>query len=243
MKKIFLLSSLSLLLLSCEKDDILPVVKPIPSTTIKDTTPVSNIAVILDTCRIPIYGKGGGWPLPILLYQTWKTKDLDVTKYNNGDPIPEVSPAVLNTIKTGAWTRGRKGNKLYNWYVMEDPRGIEPPGYHIATSQDWNYLLKKEISYIGNTLGPAYELLSKTPWALGTPGGSDKYGFNCQLTSRSWNGKIDQDLGVSYYWEKSSSKNTTASSWCNYLSNNRFNTGGLNVPKNTGNAIRLIKNP
>jgi uncharacterized protein (TIGR02145 family) len=218
------------------------VVKPIPST-IKDPTPVSNIAVILDTCRIPIYGKGGGWPLPILLYQTWKTKDLDVTKYNNGDPIPEVSPAVLNTIKTGAWTRGRNGNKLYNWYVMEDPRGIEPPGYHIATGEDWWYLLNinSTSNRSGSAMGPAYEYLSKTPWSLGSKGGSDKYGFNCQLTSRSINGKIDQDLSVSYYWDKSSSKNTSPAGWCNYLSDNGFRTGGFNVPKNTGNAIRLIK--
>ena len=236
MKKIFLLSSLSLLLLSCEKDDILPVVKPIPSTTIKDTTPVSNIAVILDTCRIPIYGKGGGWPLPILLYQTWKTKDLDVTKYNNGDPIPEVSPAVLNTIKTGAWTRGRNGNKLYNWYAIEDPRGIEPPGYHIPNSTD--------LHYLRNSLyDKSRPLISKTPWALGLEGGQDFYGFNCKLTSRSWNGKIDQDLTSSYYWYGSIGSNNSTTQLCFYLESNTWKFGSFIVPKNTGNAIRLIKNP
>jgi uncharacterized protein (TIGR02145 family) len=225
MKKIFLLSSISLLLLSCEKDDILPVVKPIPST-IKDPIPASNIAVILDTCRIPITGKGGGVVPNILFYQTWKTKDLDVTKYNNGDPIPEVSPAVLNTIKTGAWTRGRNGNKLYNWYAIEDPRGIEPPGYHIPNSTD--------LHYLRNSLyDKSNPLISKTPWTLGAAGGWDSYGFNCKFTSRSVNGKIDQDLSTSYYWFGNQS--------CFYLSNNSWKLGSFSMPKNTGNAIRLIK--
>jgi len=235
MKKIFLLFSLSLLLLSCEKDDILPVVKPTQSPIVEIPPVVST--VIPDTCRIPIYGQGGGWPPPILLYQTWKTKDLDVTKYNNGDPIPEVSPAVLNTIKTGAWTRGRNGNKLYNWYAIEDPRGIEPPGYHIPTLEDWHYLRN-------SLYDKSRPLISKTPWSLGSIGGSDSYGFNCKLTSRSWNGKIDQDLGSSYYWYDKSASNNSTSQLCFYLGddNNRWKLGSLIVPKNTGNAIRLIKN-
>jgi uncharacterized protein (TIGR02145 family) len=236
MKKLIILSLASLFLFGCEKDELIPSDnKPIQSS-IKDTTPVSSTVVILDTCKIPIYGKGGGWPLPILLYQTWKTKDLDVTKYNNGDPIPEVSPEVLNTIKTGAWTRGRNGNKLYNWYAIEDPRGIEPPGYHIPTSTDLHYLRN---SLYDNSR----PLISKTPWSLGTPGGSDTYGFNCLLTSRIWDGKIDQDLSSSYYWYGKSGSNNSTTQSCFYLGNdnNRWRFGSLIVPKNTGNAIRLIK--
>ncbi len=80
--------------------------------------------------------------------QTWTCRNLDVTEYRNGDPIPEVTnPAVWQTLTTGAWRyydndpiNGAIYGKMYNWYAVNDNRGLAPNGYKIPTQSDWNIL-------------------------------------------------------------------------------------------------------
>lgn len=82
--------------------------------------------------------------------QEWMINNLDVTHFNNGDLIPEA--------KTKEdWARaGREGKpvwcyfnndpknnvkgKLYNWYAINDPRGLAPAGWEVATELDWDQL-------------------------------------------------------------------------------------------------------
>ncbi len=85
--------------------------------------------------------------------QKWMSSNLDVAFYRNGDPIPQVTD--LNTWKnltTGAWCyynndplQGNKYGKLYNWYAVNDPRGLAPQGWHIPSDAEW--------ATLENTLG------------------------------------------------------------------------------------------
>ena len=80
--------------------------------------------------------------------QTWTSKNLDVTKYRNGDAIPQVQDKnAWAKLKTGAWCyyenkaeNGAKYGKLYNWYAVNDPRGLAPKGYHIPSDEEWEIL-------------------------------------------------------------------------------------------------------
>ncbi len=77
--------------------------------------------------------------------QTWTCKNLDVDHYRNGDPIPEVTdPIEWAKLKTGAWCYynndsilGAIYGKLYNWYAVNDPRGLAPIGWHIPSADEW----------------------------------------------------------------------------------------------------------
>ena len=87
--------------------------------------------------------------------QTWATKNLDVSSFRNGDAIPEAKTRE-DWIKAGeegkpAWcyyeydpTNGQKYGKLYNWYAVNDPKGLAPNGWHVSSSLEWvamnNYL-------------------------------------------------------------------------------------------------------
>jgi uncharacterized protein (TIGR02145 family) len=80
--------------------------------------------------------------------QIWMACNLDVETYRNGDPIPEVqSPSEWTDLKTGAWCyynndtamRATYG-KLYNWYAVNDPRGLAPLGWRVASNNDWGDL-------------------------------------------------------------------------------------------------------
>lgn len=84
----------------------------------------------------------------------WMTKNLDVSTYRDGTPIPLVtSAAIWDTLTTGAYCYytnnasvfGPVYGKLYNWYAVNDPRGLAPEGWHIPSEYEWTTLI--------NTLG------------------------------------------------------------------------------------------
>jgi uncharacterized protein (TIGR02145 family) len=80
--------------------------------------------------------------------QVWTTKNLDVATYRNGDVIPQVQDKdAWANLTTGAWCyyendakNGVKYGKLYNWYAVNDPRGLAPAGWHIPTDGEWTVL-------------------------------------------------------------------------------------------------------
>ncbi len=81
--------------------------------------------------------------------QVWTSKNLDVTTYRNGDIIPQVQDAkAWELLIDGAWcyydndtSNGTKYGKLYNWYAVNDPRGLAPKGFHIPTHDEWTILI------------------------------------------------------------------------------------------------------
>ena len=82
--------------------------------------------------------------------QVWMKTNLDVSKYRNGDIIPEVKDAKeWAKLTTGAWcyynndpSFGKIYGKLYNWYAVSDPRGLAPEGWHISTDTEWSVMAK-----------------------------------------------------------------------------------------------------
>lgn len=83
--------------------------------------------------------------------QVWMAQNLNVSHYRNGDPIRHAAtPAEWEDAarkKQGAWCyyRNRSGDgvvygKLYNWYAVNDPRGLAPEGWKIPSDKDWEEL-------------------------------------------------------------------------------------------------------
>ncbi len=86
-----------------------------------------------------------GRPIVIIGEQEWTVKNLDCITYNNGDLIPEITdPTTWSTLTSGAWCHYNNDpandavyGKLYNWYAVNDPRGLAPKGWHVPTRNDW----------------------------------------------------------------------------------------------------------
>jgi uncharacterized protein (TIGR02145 family) len=80
--------------------------------------------------------------------QIWMSENLKTTHYQNGDAIPFVKPPLSwGKLTTGSYsdynndtTLVHEYGRLYNWYAVNDPRKICPPGWHIATDADWTKL-------------------------------------------------------------------------------------------------------
>lgn len=84
--------------------------------------------------------------------QVWMQKNLNVSHYRNGDVIPNVtSSSEWSNLTTGAWcyynndeANGLIYGKLYNWFTVNDERGLAPEGWHIPSDEEWK-LLEMEL--------------------------------------------------------------------------------------------------
>ncbi|MDQ1265835.1 MAG: hypothetical protein QG635_987, partial [Bacteroidota bacterium] len=83
--------------------------------------------------------------------QIWMVKNLEVDHYRNGDLVRFAATTAewqdANSKKEGAWcyynnnsTMGPIYGKTYNWYAVNDPRGLAPFGWHIPSDDEWKIL-------------------------------------------------------------------------------------------------------
>lgn len=108
---------------------------PIDSTTIVDSTLLTDI-------------DGHIYPTVKICDQIWMAKNMDVARYRNGDIIPQVTdPTEWANLATGAWcwynndsANGAIYGRLYNWYAVNDPRGLAPEGWHVPSDGEWDTL-------------------------------------------------------------------------------------------------------
>jgi len=103
--------------------------------------------------------------------QEWMTENLKVTHYRNGDAIPtNYTNSQWGNISTGAYcvynddpSNAETYGNLYNWYAVDDPRGLAPEGWHVPTDE--------EIMELEMELGMSYSAAHGTGWR-GTNEGS-----------------------------------------------------------------------
>ncbi|WP_293891113.1 fibrobacter succinogenes major paralogous domain-containing protein [Flavobacterium sp.] len=98
---------------------------------------------------------GNNYTTVVINGKQWMQENLNVSKYRNGDVIPEVTNMTdWDALTTGAWcyyendtANGPVYGKLYNWYAINDPRGLAPTGWHIPTDVEWSSL----TTFLGGT--------------------------------------------------------------------------------------------
>jgi uncharacterized protein (TIGR02145 family) len=116
--------------------------------------------------------------------QIWMCKNLNVDHYRNGDPIPEVRDNdTWIHITTGAWcyydnnsANGVIYGKLYNWYAVNDPRGLAPEGWHIPSGAEWTVL----ENYLGgwDAAGGKMKETGTVHWNSPNIGATNSSGFS-----------------------------------------------------------------
>ncbi len=122
-------------------------------------------------------------PTIVIGTQQWMNKNLDLAFYKNGDPIPQVSDgATWAALTTGAWcyynndsTLGNTYGKLYNWYAVNDARGLAPQGWHIPSDAEWTTL----ATALGgeSVAGGKMKEAGTLNWTSPNTGGNNNSGF------------------------------------------------------------------
>jgi len=155
--------------------------------------------------ELPVDIDGNVYPIVKIGDQWWFARNLKVTHYRNGDPIPHVTDDNEWTgLSTGAYcnydndpanvaTYGR----LYNWFVVEDSRGIAPEGWRIPTDEEWEQL----ETYLGENAGGKLKETGTAHWLSPNTGATNETGFTALPGGfRNYNGDYEYLRWKCRFW-------------------------------------------
>ena len=214
-------------------------------------------------CQSPTFD-GYSYSVVFIGDQCWFAENLRTTIYASGDTIPsgftesqwasadneatavygELSGTCLNfspdidacdEIQSLA-----EYGRLYNWFAVDDERGLCPSGWHVPTDGEWTEL----EDYITSQVFPgtvATALKSTTGWA-NNGNGTDDFGFSALPGGiRGGQSFYDfYDAGLEGYWW-SSSLNPNGTAW--YRSLQDLYTGINRFPfvRSRGLSVRCLR--
>ena len=181
-----------------------------------------------------------------LCNEIWMIKNLDVANYSNGDPIPQVTDsAQWVNLTTGAWcyymndaANGPVYGKLYNWYAVNDQRGLAPAGYHVATHDEWNSL----VACLGgdSLAGGKIKETGFAHWLSPNADATNSSGLKgLPAGCRDFDGEFRYMSSYGIWWSATELDNTY--SWAH---NVYYNDGvhlGFEDLKNLGFSVRCVK--
>ena len=124
---------------------------------------------------------GNNYQTVIIGSQEWMKENLRVTKYSNGNSIPNIIDAYeWAGIFSGAWCHNNNNSqyentygKLYNWYVVSDSRNVCPIGWHVPTDGEWTIL----TDYLGGEAVAGVKMKSTSGWNS-NGNGTNESGFS-----------------------------------------------------------------
>ena len=211
----------------------------------KDNATVSPEPIDSDSVLTDVRD-GYKYSIKMIGTQKWILKNLNASTHQNGDTIryARTEEEWLDAAekKEGAWCyyandpkNGEVYGKLYNWYAVNDSRGLAPSGYHIPSDLEWSLLTE----YLGGKESAGLKMKSTSGWANGG-NGDNSSGFNglpgggCNYLG-AFNG-----ITVSGYWW-SSSENSATLAWLRGLYYGDTKVYGSNFSKDDGFSVRCLR--
>jgi len=179
--------------------------------------------------------------------QVWMKRNLDVSTFRNGDPIPQATTdrewKIAAKKKKPAWcyynndpANGTKYGKLYNWYAVTDSRGLAPKGWHVPSDEEWDVL----VSYLGGSADANRKMKTTTGWGEGGQGTNESGFTGLPGGSRLSNGTFYR-IGINGFWWRSTAYFDNYA-WFHYLFSKRdYAFIDYYCDKGEGLSVRCIK--
>jgi uncharacterized protein (TIGR02145 family) len=195
---------------------------------------------------------GNNYPIVTICDQEWTAKNLEVSHYRNGDTIPQVQdPTAWANLTTGAWcyyqnntANGTVYGKLYNWYAVNDPRGLAPLGWHIPTNAEWTTLIDTCLegsSVAGSKIKTMGTLLAGTGLWGGTANTStNSSGFSGVPAGYCFTNGTFANLNAAAFWW-SATQSSTSNAWYREVDQETDEVSSSNYSKKLGISARCIK--
>jgi uncharacterized protein (TIGR02145 family) len=176
--------------------------------------------------------------------QIWMTRNLNVDKFCNGDPIPHAKTdeawEMAGENGEPAWcyynnSPDEEFGKLYNWHAVNDPRGLAPEGWKIPSNEDWSSM----ADFLGGADWCGIQLKSTSYWVDGDwdedGNGANESGFSGLPGGQRYDyGPFSYFGEQGYWWSSSGNSDSALSQFLLYdndgLYGEHVNTGfGLSV--------------
>jgi len=192
--------------------------------------------------------EGNNYKTLVISNKVWMAENLNVSHYRNGDAIPEAKSIAdwdrYCESKTGCWcyynfsaANGHKYGKLYNWYAVDDKRGLAPSGWHVPKNEEW--LVFTNIPNLG--VRPGLGMKSTRGWGNGDVNcsGSNDTGFTGLPAGILANGNFESLGLIGQWWCSTESEVNfarTRSLWCD-----SDDLWLMNTLKQCGSSVRCVK--
>jgi uncharacterized protein (TIGR02145 family) len=193
--------------------------------------------------------------------QVWIKENLKVKHYRNGDSIPEVRDSLeWVNLTSGAWcyfnndpANGAVYGMLYNWYAVNDPRGLAPADWHIPGDEEWKtmemYLGMSQSEadksdWRGTDEGGKLKETDTIHWISPNTGATNSSGFTA--LPGGWRlyflytGSFYNIKSTGEWW--TSTENDTAGAWLRNLCNYHPDIYRISFGKTQGCSVRCVWN-
>ena len=190
--------------------------------------------------------------------QTWTKSNLNVSKYTDGTPIPQViDPTQWANLTTGAWCYYNNDpaneaiyGKLYNWYALagiydaasaNNPalrKKLAPTGWHVPTDGEWTQL----TDCLGgeSIAGGKMKATGTSLWISPNTDATNTSGFTGLPGGSRVNLGTFNNVGYLGIWWSSSEYNTSFA-WNLLLYSNNGGANGYNAEKTYGFSVRCLR--
>jgi uncharacterized protein (TIGR02145 family) len=179
--------------------------------------------------------------------QVWMSVNLNVDTFRNGDSIP-----LAKTKEQWAYCRHpaccyynddpaneSKYGKLYNWYAVNDPRGLAPKGWHIPSDEEWTQL----TDLLGGEKNAGTKMKSTRGWfGNGIANGTNESSFSgLPGRMRFESGNFIDQGDEGYWWSSSLLYGTGTPSYRQLGNNNDFLVSAITRDWGEGMSVRCLK--
>lgn len=186
-------------------------------------------------------------PTIVIGAQQWMRENLDVLTYRNGDIIPQVTDqSAWGSLTTGAWcyynndpANGAIYGKIYNWYAVNDSRGLAPNGWHIPTDAEWTILTDNlgGLSAAGGKMKSA----GTTRWTSPNTNATNESSFSALPGGFRGSSGIFGYINTNASWWSLTVATSATDAWYRGLVNTSGTVTRGSDNKRAGNTIRCIR--
>lgn len=136
--------------------------------------------------------------------QEWMAENLKTSRFQDGtDILHEPNKEVFGRLETGAWIRYENNagsvnsyGKLYNWFAVDDERGLCPSGWKVPNESDWNEL----EHYLGENAGGKLKEINGQYWESPNTGATNSTGFSARPGGFLIGSSFYNEGHAGYWW-------------------------------------------
>ena len=233
MKKIFLVLSAILLVVSCKKK--------VEEVVVAEPDPYAVLGP-------GVYDYDSNFYKSVLIDNAgeWMVSNLRTSHFSNGDTIPSgidtndisglLTPQFFFYPNGDSITNLKKYGRLYTYYVVEDGRNVCPSGWHVPTKNEWDTLTK----YVGGQESGGGHLKSTSLWLSPNFGADNESLFEALPAGYRQPQKVYKEVTQSGIWWTNTA-DTANRVWTYYLKFGYSTVFRTPAEKNFSYSVRCKK--
>ena len=189
--------------------------------------------------------------------QVWMAENLKTSKYRDGSKIPQVIDAKSwEHANTGAWSHVENNEKfnavygkLYNWYAVNDKKGLCPVGWAVPSDDDWKILESvykmsdndlDELEWRGTNQAIFLKDKGSTHWRENNSMSTNASGLSVlPAGSKRTLGQFFGLYSLAYLW--AATEESQGSGWFRCFQDTKLNICREGIDKHFGLSVRCIQ--